>query len=441
MGRRRKQLPLEPFEAVIESMSHDGRGVSHLDGKATFIRGALPGERVMFQYTSKRRRQDEGRCVEVLEAADDRVDAHCASFGICGGCSLQHLDPVRQIEQKFQTLKDNLERIGQVEVEEFVEPLTGPHWGYRHKARLGVRHVRKKEKVLVGFREAGSSKVTEGERCEVLHPRVGERLGAIAELIAGMDARERLPQIEVAVSDDTVALIFRNLDPLSASDRSALAGFGVQHDFDIYLQPGGPDTVMPLVGESRPLIYAMPEFDIRISFRPDDFTQVNTELNRKMVRRAMDWLDPQPDERILDLFCGLGNFTLPIARSGANVTGVEGDEGLVSRARTNARNNGLENVEFYAADLTQDQADASWLKQPYDKMLIDPPRSGALEMLPYVARSGAKRLVYVSCHPGTLARDAGVLVREHGFRIRTAGVMDMFPHTAHVESIALFERD
>ena len=441
MGRRKKPLPTEPVTVVIESMSHDGRGVVRLDGKATFIRGALPGEKVEFLYTRKHRKRDEGRCINVLEASPERVEPKCAHFGLCGGCSLQHQAVDRQIHAKAEVLKDNLERLGSVQPETWLKPLTGPHWRYRHKARLGVKYVFKKEKLLVGFREAGTSKVADLSVCEVLHPSVGHRLIQLRALINDMEARERIPQIEVAVGDRHAALIFRHLDPLSDADRQALRAFAAHYDLDIFLQPGGPDTVTPLnPGAERTLSYRLPEWGVEVAFRPDDFTQVNTALNRAMVARALDLLDLRPGDRVLDLFCGLGNFTLPMARQGAEVVGVEGDEGLVVRARENAQRNGVTQVEYHAADLTHDQSEAPWMSGRYDKILLDPPRSGALEMLPLIARLAPKRIVYVSCHPGSLARDAGCLVKEHGYRLVKAGVMDMFPHTAHVESIALFEQ-
>ena len=426
---------------MIESMSHDGRGVAGLDGKSTFIHGALPGEKVEFLYTRKHRKRDEGRCVNVLEASPERVEPKCIHFGLCGGCSLQHQAVDRQIHAKAQVLKDNLECLGAVRPETWLDPLTGPHWGYRHKARLGVKYVFKKEKLLVGFREAGTSKVADLSVCEVLHPSVGRRLIQLRELIDDMEARERIPQIEVAVGDDHAALIFRHLDPLSESDRQALRGFGARYDVDIFLQPGGPDTVTPLDPRTeRTLSYRLPRWDVEVAFRPDDFTQVNTQLNRAMVARALDLLALRPGDRVLDLFCGLGNFTLPMARQGADVVGVEGDEGLVARARENARRNGLIQVAYHAANLMEDQSEALWMLGPYDKVLLDPPRSGALEILPLIARLTPGRIVYVSCHPGSLARDAERLVREYGYRLTRAGVMDMFPHTAHVESIALFEK-
>lgn len=445
--RRRKPLPVDPVEVVIESMSHDGRGVAHIDGKVVFVRGALPGEKVRFIYTSKRRKQDEGRCVEVLEASADRVEPACAAFGICGGCSLQHQAPDKQILSKQGTLKDNLQRIGGLDPaswpEAWLPPLTGPHWGYRTKARLGVRYVRKKDELLVGFREAGSSKVSVVDRCPIMHPDVGERIGELKALIGGMQARETIPQIEVAIGESHTSLIFRHLEDLCASDRQALADFAASSGIEVLLQSGGPDTIVPLDGDAarkRQLFYTLADFDTRIEFESSDFTQVNVELNQKMLARAVELLDLDDSDLVLDLFCGLGNFTLPIARKAGQVVGVEGDEGLVQRARENARRNGIGNVEFHAANLFDDQSDADWLRPAFNKVLLDPPRSGAIEMMPLIGAKSPSRIVYVACHPGTLARDAGVLVNEFGYRLVKAGVMDMFPHTAHVESIALFEK-
>jgi 23S rRNA (uracil1939-C5)-methyltransferase len=438
--RHRPKLPTAPVTATIESLAHDGRGVTRMEGKAVFVRGALAGEVVRFVYTHLGRSHDEGRVETVLEASPDRVAPRCPHFGLCGGCSLQHLAADRQILAKQDTLLANLRRLGGVEPEGILPPLTGPHWGYRHKARLGVRYVPKKGRVLVGFREASSSKVADLGRCEVLHPSVGERLADLAQLIAGLRARERIPQIEVAVGDEVSALVFRHLDPLDEADLTALRGFAAATGLHVYLQPGGPESVHLLWPEASELRYRLPAHGVDIRFLPTDFTQVNLALNRAMVDRALDLLDPRPGERVLDLFCGLGNFTLPIARRGAQVVGVEGEASLVARAQENARRNGIDNAEFIASDLAVEFDNAHWLEPGYAKVLLDPPRSGAWTMLPHIARAGARRVVYVSCHPGTLARDAGALVTTHGYRLVQVGVMDMFPHTAHVESIALFER-
>jgi 23S rRNA (uracil1939-C5)-methyltransferase len=448
MGKKRRQLPQEPVEAQVESLTHDGRGLTHIDGKAVFLSGALAGERVLFRYTRAQRRYDEGLVTEVLEPAAERVLPRCASFGICGGCSLQHMDPVAQIAAKQEILADVLRRIGKVEPERWLAPLTAAHWGYRRKARLGVRWVAKKGRVLVGFRERGSAFITDIERCDVLHPSVGERLPELARLIEGLSIRERVPQIEMAMGDGPVVLVFRVLDPPSDADLSLLRAFAADTGLHVYLQDGGVDTVRPLGGselapeQAQPvdLHFSLPHHQTRIHFEPLDFTQVNLELNRLMVDRALELLDPQPDEQVLDLFCGLGNFTLPIARRARSVVGIEGDEGLVRRARLNAERNAIGNASFYSADLYGDLELAPWRRERFDKALIDPPRGGALEVLDLLAQSGANRLVYVSCYPSTLARDADRLVNALGYRLVAVGAMDMFPHTAHLESMALFER-
>jgi len=428
-------------EACIESLTQDARGVTHIEGKATFVHGSLPGERVRFLYTSRRRKYDEGRVVEVIEASPERVEPRCAQFGICGGCSLQHQAPEAQIHTKQQALLEALRHIGRVEPQQLLEPLVGEApWGYRRKARLGVRYVPKKGGTLVGFRERGSSLVADLEQCHILHPRVGRLLPALRGLIDGLSVHRALPQIEMAMGDTVCVLIFRLLEPLSGDDRARLEAFGEQHELAIYLQEGGLETITPLAGAPVELCYRLPEFDLTFHFLPNDFTQVNSEINRQMVRRAVELLAPGPGDRVLDLFCGIGNFTLPLARRAASVTGVEGDGGLVERARENARRNQIRNLRFYTANLYGPLENEPWLLEHFDKALLDPPRSGAQEILPHLPQLGVERIVYVSCYPGTLARDAGILVNELGYRLRAAGVMDMFPHTAHVESIALFEQ-
>lgn len=442
MGRRRRgsRLPSEPVEAVISSLSHEGRGVTRIENKATFVHGALPGEKVSFKYTSIKRSHDEGSVVEVLESSELRVEPECPHYDICGGCSLQHMAADEQIKAKQGVLLENLEHLGKVAAEEVLPPLTNDSpWGYRRKARLGVKHVPKKGKVLVGFRERGSSFIADLSRCLVLHPKVGELIDPLSKLIEGLSISAKIPQIEVAMDDEQCVLIFRHLESFTTEDEAALAAFGEEHKLSIYLQPGGPDTVAPLT-DAVELEYHLPSHDVRLNFLPNDFTQVNTEINRKMVSRALQMLDVQENERVLDLFCGVGNFTLPLAKEATEVVGVEGDAGLVQRARNNAARNNLENVEFYTANLYEDLAQEAWMKQTFDKALLDPPRSGAFEVLEHLPKMGIKRIVYVSCYPGTLARDAGELVNKHGYRMISAGVMDMFPHTSHVESIALFEK-
>ncbi|RMG36647.1 MAG: 23S rRNA (uracil(1939)-C(5))-methyltransferase RlmD [Gammaproteobacteria bacterium] len=439
--RRRARRPEGEFEAVIGDMAHDGRGVARIDGKATFIQGALPGERVCFRYLKVKRSHDEGVVTSVLEPVPDRVAPRCAHYALCGGCSLQHLAPEAQIRAKQEILLDNLRQLGQVEPERVYPPLVNESpWGYRRKARLGVKWVPKKGRVLVGFRERGSSKVAELSACHVLHPRVGRLLPALSELIGGLSIRDRLPQIEMAMDDARCVLIFRVLESPNEDDRARILSFGDRHDIVPYLQPGGPDTVVPLQPPGIDLHYRLPDEGLELGFLPGDFTQVNTGMNRQMVARAMELLAPERGERVLDLFCGVGNFTLPLARRAGSVVGVEGDAGLVQRARENAERNGLNNLSFHVANLYEPLEGAGWLQGRYDKALLDPPRSGAQEVLPLLPQLGVQRILYVSCYPGTLARDAGILVGRLGYRLLGAGVMDMFPHTAHVESIALFER-
>jgi 23S rRNA (uracil1939-C5)-methyltransferase len=441
LSKKRKPLPKAPVAADIASLSHDGRGVCHVDGKAVFVHGALPGERVLFRYTRRARRHDEGVVEDILQAVPERVSPRCAHFGVCGGCALQHMDAAAQVRLKQDVLAQTLARIGKVEPARWLAPLAGAPWGYRRKARLGVRWVAKKGRVLVGFRERGSAFVADLERCHVLRPEVGERLPQLAELIQSLSIRERVPQIEVAQGDGPTVLVFRVLEPPTEADRARLLAFAAETGLHVYLQPGGAETVAPLPGQAVALGYSLPAQGIEIGFDAADFTQVNLELNRLMVSQALALLDLQAQDRVLDLFCGLGNFTLPMARRAAQVVGVEGEAGLVARARRNAERNGLGHLEFQCADLYGEQtAAAPWHQGTYDKALLDPPRSGAREVLAPVAATGVRRLLYVSCYPATLARDAALLVHELGFRLEAAGAMDMFPHTAHLESMALFER-
>jgi 23S rRNA (uracil1939-C5)-methyltransferase len=436
---RRQKLPAEPIELAVESLGHDGRGIARIDGKVIFVDGALPGETVRAQYTKKHSKFDEAKCIEVISgSSEDRVEAKCPHFGLCGGCSLMHMTPESQLALKQQTLQEHLTHFGQLSPETWLPPLTGPLWGYRRKARLGVKYVAKKDRVLVGFREKGTPYLAMLDQCEVLDQRVGARLADIGQMIAGLSAHNRIAQIEVAMDEGHVALVFRNLDPLSESDQQTLIQFGQANDFWIYLQPGGPDTVTPIWPASPQLSYE-PQPGLSLNFEPGDFTQVNTGINEKMIPYALELLDVSENDRILDLFCGLGNFTLPLATKVNEVVGVEGDEALVRHARQNAINNALDNAIFEQADLTKTELkDYPWAKAGFNKILLDPPRSGAFEVLHQLAALGAERLVYVSCNPATLARDAGELVNQHGYILVSTGVMDMFPHTTHVESIALF---
>lgn len=437
---RKERLPADPVRTCIESLSHDGHGVTHIDGKTTFVDGALPGEDIGFLYTGRTRKFDEGRLCEIFSPSAERVQPGCEHFGICGGCSLQHQAAERQIFAKQQSLLDNMTRIGKVSPQRVLAPLTGPVRGYRNKARLGVKYVKKKGRVLVGFREKRTPYLADIRRCEVLHPSVGERIEELATLIQSMQARERIAQIEVAVGEAASALVLRNLDPLCAADSDTLKAYAQATGLHIYLQPAGPDSVHLLWPEHSRLSYTLPAYGVELCFLPTDFTQVNPAINQPMIEQALALLEIDASHRVLDLFCGLGNFTLPVARRAARVTGVEGDAALVQRARDNAVRNGIGNAEFHVVDLSEDPGAHAWMQQAWDRVLLDPPRSGAGEMVRHLGKAGAARLVYVSCHPGSLARDAGVLVHEHGYRLEAAGVMDMFPHTAHVESMALFVR-
>ncbi|MBS0567287.1 MAG: 23S rRNA (uracil(1939)-C(5))-methyltransferase RlmD [Proteobacteria bacterium] len=428
------------IDADITDLTHDGRGVAHIAGKAVFVAGALAGERVRLRDLRRHRHYDEAAVEEVLQASPDRVAPRCRHFGVCGGCTLQHLDPAAQIAAKQRVLLENFERIGKVQPSTLLPPLTGSPWGYRRRGRLSAKYVEKKGRMLVGFRETNGRYVADIERCEVLHPAVGERIAAIAALLESLEGKREIAQIEISAGDNLVALVFRHLKPLSEADTQALVAFGQTHDLAIFLQPGGIDSVAPLWPVAARLEFELPAYDVALDFRPLDFIQVNGGMNRRMIDHALALLAPRPDDRVLDLFCGLGNFTLPLARRAGQVVGVEGDAGLVQRARDNAAKNGIANVAFHSADLAADQRATTWARVDYELLLLDPPRSGADAVLEYLPRKSTRRVVYVSCHPASLARDAGILVDRHGFELKSAGVMDMFPHTAHVESIALFER-
>ena len=431
------------FELDIQSLDTEGRGVARRDGKVAFVEGALTGERVVAGLVEKKPSYDIARTIEVLRNSPDRCAPRCSYFGTCGGCALQHAGTRAQVAAKQRELEDNLARIGKVSAGMLLPAMYGEEWGYRHRARLSVRYVAKKGGALVGFRERKSTYVADMASCEVLPPRVSRLIPQLRALISALDARARMPQIEVAVGDAADVLVFRHLDALSESDTARLRAFAVDSGAWVWLQPAGPATARPFHPEQAPgLYYDLPEFGVRIEFAPTDFTQVNHGVNRVLVRRALRLLAPQPGERIADLFCGLGNFTLPIARSGARVTGIEGSAGLIERARSNAVLNGLDaGASFEVADLFIAGADALAAHGPFDKLLIDPPREGAIGVVKALPEQWPRRIVYVSCDMATLARDAGVLVNSKGFTLSAAGVVNMFPHTAHVESIAVFDRD
>ena len=436
-----------PFEAVISDLGHDGRGVARVDGKTVFVTGALLGETVRLQVRKRHRNFDEADLVAVLVPSPHRVEPRCAHYAVCSGCSLQHLDADTQIVGKQRALADNFTRIGKVEPRTWLPPLTDQPWAYRRKGRLSVRKVEKKGRVLVGFRERENPRyVAEIRQCEIMHPVIGPKVGLLADMLGTLDAVDSIAQIEFAAGDDTVALVFRHLQPLSEHDLGVLTTFGQRHGLAIYLQPGGNSSVHPLWPDNPRLAFSIHSDDARfadveLEFQPLDFVQVNAGMNQRMVALALQLLDLQPTDRVLDLFCGLGNFTLPLARRVAVVAGVEGEADLVARAAQNAAHNDIANVRFHVANLFEDQHAAAWASRPWDKLLLDPPRAGADHVLAYLPQATTRRVVYVSCHPASLARDAGILVHQHGFTLQAAGVMDMFPHTAHVESIALFTRD
>ena len=438
---KRRRISLDPFEADIGELQHEGCSLALQRERGTRVYNALPGERVRMALRKRHRREDIGVAEQVLaHRSPDRVEARCAHYPGCSGCALQHLEHGAQLRFKQQRLLQAIQDQAGVQPETVLEPLTGPQWGYRRKARLGVRYVEKKGRVLVGFRERARPWVADLSRCEVLHPAIGERLQPLAEILGQMQARDQIPQVEVAIDDRVAVLVVRNLQPLSDADTALLSEFGAAHGLHIRLQSGGPDSIDPLYPlEQEPLLFENHDYDIVFEFEPADFVQVNFELNRRMVARALKMLDVQPGQRVLDLFCGLGNFTLPLARTAGEVVGVEMDPGLLQRAAANVERNGLDNVSFVAADLS-DGLPEELRGQAFDRVLLDPPRSGAAAVMPMLGEMAVPRLVYVACSPDTLARDIGSLVNEHGYRLRSAGIMDMFPHTAHVESIALLER-
>ncbi|MGH8140749.1 MAG: 23S rRNA (uracil(1939)-C(5))-methyltransferase RlmD [Steroidobacteraceae bacterium] len=443
MTSRSRRVSGDPEVATVTALTHDGEGIVR-SGKAAFVAGALPGESIRFRRTRQHRQHDEAQLIEVLEAAPARVAPRCAHFGICGGCALQHLAPEAQLEGKQAQLRDNFARLGHLVPHEWLPPLRGPVWSYRRRARLGSKFVVKKDRVVVGFRERLAPYVAQIKRCEVLAPPVGALIEPLAVLLTGLSIRQRLPQIEVAVADNAVALVLRVLDAPSPQDLACLREFAATHGVRFYLQPGGLDSVEPLDcgadAPAEPLHYGLPGFGLRLEFTPTDFVQVNGPVNEALVARAVELLGVTPSSVVLDLYCGIGNFTLALAKRAGRVVGVEGDSALVERARHNARLNGILNAEFHMADLGGAiEPGAPWLRHAYTHVLLDPPRAGASAMLATVARLQPQRVLYISCHPGSLARDAGVLVHEHGMSLRAAGVVDMFPHTAHIESLALLE--
>ncbi len=429
----------EPVVVRIESLSHEGRGIARLDGKTVFVEGALPGELARVEYARRKNRYDQARVLEILEPAESRITPRCPHFGVCGGCSLQHLAPEAQLELKQNALQEQLAHIGGIEPAQWAEPLRGPCWGYRRRARLGIRYVAKKASLLLGFREKHSHFLTDMHRCEVLAPVIGERIAELRALLGELSVQAQLAQLEVALGDNAAALVLRNLAPLSEADAEKLAAYAREHDLHFYQQPGGLDSIAPLWPRPAPaLSYAPGRGEPELLFGPSDFVQVNAEVNRQMVAVALDWLAVGPADEVLELFCGLGNFTLPLARRVARVVAVEGEAALIRRAEANARHNHLDNIQYHVANLADPGVEGDWLSGGYSRILLDPPRSGALEIIQRLPIERLEKLLYISCNPATLARDAGELGRK-GLRLTRVGIMDMFPHTAHVESIALFE--
>ena len=432
---RSAEAPAET--ATVSGLTRDGEGVVRA-GKTVFVAGALPGERIRFRRTRRHRQHDDGELLELLSASPERVAPRCAHFGVCGGCALQHLASAAQLAAKETELKDTLARVGRVEPASWLEPLAGPEWGYRRRARLGVKFVHKKGCVVVGFRERAAPYVAQLSRCEVLTAPVGELIAPLAVMLGELTIREQLPQIEVAVADNATALVLRVLATPSAADLARLREFAAAHRLRLYLQPGGLDSVRELEPPGEPLRYALAGAGVELEFAPTDFIQVNGAVNDALIARAGKLLELDGSSSLLDLYCGLGNFTLALARSAGRVVGVEGEGALIERARGNAARNRIANAEFHRADLgTPPDPALPWMRESYTHVLLDPPRTGARAVLAAVAALAPRRVLYVSCHPGSLARDLSMLVHEHGFELEKAGVVDMFPHTAHVESLAL----
>ena len=429
-------------EAFIESIDHEGIGVAHVDGKVTFIDGGVTGERVVFAKRRSRGNFDLGSVTQVLRESSQRVAPRCRYFGVCGGCAMQHVEPAAQVAAKQRVLEDNLARLGKVKPEQLLPPVLGPSWGYRNRARLSVHYVAKKGTVLVGFHERRSSFVADTLSCEVLPPAVSALIPGLRAMFTSMVLRDRMPQIELAVGEEVTIFVLRHLEPIAEDDAAKLREFADRHGVQWWLQPKGPETAHPFYPMQAPALdYRLPEFGLSLRYRPTEFTQVNAGVNRVLVKRAVDLLDPRPGERVGDLFCGIGNFALALATRAPDVVGMEGSPVLVARAAENAKLNGLEDrARFIAHDLYTDAAGALERLGRVDKLLIDPPRDGALDICKGLSEGGPSRIVYVSCSPATLARDAGVLVNVKGYRLSKAGVVNMFPHTGHVESIALFEK-
>jgi 23S rRNA (uracil1939-C5)-methyltransferase len=437
LSRRAAIANAESETGLVMALGQDGEGIVR-EGKTAFVARALPGETIRFRRVRRHRQYDEARLEQIVSPSASRVSPRCAHFEVCGGCALQHLDGAAQLGHKQQQLAESLERLARLSPQCWLEPIASDAWNYRRRARLGVKYVVRKGRVLVGFRERATNLVANLERCEVLAAPIGELIAPLAALIQQLSIRERLPQIEVAVAENTSALVLRVLQAPSEQDCALLRAFEAQHGIRFFLQSGGPDTVRVLDGQAPSLLYSLPGSDLELEFGPTDFIQINAGANRALVGAAAELLQLNAQSSVLDLYCGLGNFSLALARRARCIVGIEADAALIARAQANALRNGIGNAQFFQGDLSaSDLSGAAWLQQPYTHVLLDPPRAGARETLAQIARLAPQRVLYVSCHPGTLARDLGILVHEHGFALLAAGVVDMFPHTAHVESLAL----
>lgn len=439
---KKSKIPQGVYNAHVHHMTHEGRGVADIDGKKVFIAGALPGEDVSFEYKYVRRRLSQGIVCEITNPSPSRVEPKCPHFHTCGGCAIQHMAPDAAFAFKQEVVLEQLAHFAKLKPEVLLPALKGPSFGYRTKARLGVRDVAKKGGVLVGFREKFSNRIAMMDSCEVLHPSIGKIIEPLKTMIAQLSICHQVPQVEVAVGDDASVMILRHLEPMSEQDITIASAFCKEYGLWLYLQPKGIDSVKkvyPNDGKEH-LHYHLKSQGITIAFHPTDFTQVNVDINQQMIDAALEQLSIQPDEKVLDLFCGIGNFTLPLAQVAQTVVGVEGSDTAIERAKANAATNDLAGkTSFFVENLFADKYNQGWASQTFDKILLDPPRSGAEQVLPWIAKQPVSKVLYVSCNPATLARDSGILAGL-GFKLKTLRVMDMFPHTAHVESMALFER-
>ena len=430
------------MHVIINKLSHDGRGIAHVDNKTTFVFNALPGEEVSIDYVKKRSKFDEAKACEIIKSSPERVKPNCEFFGLCGGCSLQHMDQASQVNFKQEVLLEQLEHFGKVKPENILSPLKTESYGYRRKARYSVRYVAKKDKVLIGFRERDQPRfLADINSCEVCHPNLNNLIKPLQEYLYKLENKKHIAQIEASVGDNATALIFRHLEPMSHADREILIDFAQKYNIWLFLQPGGYKTIHKIypVDQDIYLTYNITN-NVILYFHPSDFTQVNYDINRQMIQQALKFLEPKPTDIILDLFCGIGNFSLPIAQECAYVTGIEGEAAMVQRATMNAERNNIKNINFYRADLNETELLSNIIKNnKFNKLLIDPPRSGARVLVENLDLDSIEKIIYISCNPASLARDAGILA-QRGFKLTHTGVMDMFTHTEHVEAMAVFDR-